>query len=257
MNFKLCAFDLDGTLLDPEGALAPEARACLAKLRLRMRVTLATGRSLASAWPYIQDLGIREPVVLYHGAVVFCPQTQKILYEARLSPVAARAALQLAKEFPVDVQLYRAVRDPRIYVGSCSATVLGFAQKEKLPVAVRSDLGALAAEGPLKLLFISSDERVLAELRAALEGVEATVVRSAPDYLEVLPPGVSKGAGLAWICTKLGIPLAEVVAVGDQESDLSMFALVGLGVAMAHAPPEVVSQADRVVRDVAELCMFL
>lgn len=257
MNFKLCAFDLDGTLLDPEGALSPGTRACLAALGRRMRITLATGRSLASAWPYIQDLGIREPVVLYHGAVVVCPQTRKALYEAHLSPAAARAALQVAGGFPVDVQLYRAVEDPRIYAGSRSSAVLGFAQKEKLPVEVRSDLGALAAEGPLKLLFMSGDDRVLAELRAALRGVEATVVRSAPEYLEVLPPGVSKGAGLAWVCRKLGIPLAEVVAVGDQESDLSMFALVGLGVAMAHAPPGVVGQADRVVRDVAELCMFL
>ncbi|MEM3658725.1 MAG: HAD-IIB family hydrolase, partial [Candidatus Hadarchaeum sp.] len=98
---------------------------------------------------------------------------------------------------------------------------------------------------------------VLDGLREALKGVEATVVRSERNYLEVLPLGVSKGAGLVWLCERLGIPLRNVVAIGDQESDVSMFEAVGLGIAMAHAPRMVVEKAKHVIRSIPELGMFL
>ena len=91
------------------------------------------------------------------------------------------------------------------------------------------------------------------ELREALKGFPAAAVRSDRNYLEVLPHGVSKGAGLAWLCEWLGIPLERVVAVGDQESDVSMFERVGLGVAMAHAPEIVRRKAQIAISAIPEL----
>jgi len=51
----------------------------------------------------------------------------------------------------------------------------------------------------------------------------------------------------------LGIPLERVVAVGDQESDVSMFERVGLGVAMAHAPEPVRRKAHITVASIPYL----
>lgn len=252
MNFELFVFDLDGTILDSNGVISPTTRLALEKIRGRARMTLATGRSLVSAKPYIKDLKICEPVILYHGAVVFCPVTQRILREVRLPSRSARTALRLAENFPVDVQLYRSVEDPQVYVRAISPEILKFAQKERLPVQVIPDLEDLAADGPLKLLFIGNG-KVLTELSLALRNLEATVVFSESNHLEVLPPGISKGASLAWLCERLGIPLTRVVAVGDQESDVPLFERVGLGVAMAHAPCMVRQKAHKIVRDILEL----
>lgn len=44
-----------------------------------------------------------------------------------------------------------------------------------------------------------------------------------------------------------GIPLGNVATIGDQESDVSTFEVVGLGVAMAHAPRTVVEEARYVI----------
>ena len=71
MKYELFAFDLDGTLLDSEGQLPLATLDFLNTLRAKARFTLVTGRSLFSARPYIEALGIEIPVVLYHGAVVF------------------------------------------------------------------------------------------------------------------------------------------------------------------------------------------
>jgi len=252
MNFELFVFDLDGTLLDNNGVISSTTRRVLEKIKGQARVSLATGRSLFSAKPYIEDLKISEPVILYHGAVVFCPVTHQVLREIRLCPQSAQTVLRLAQDFPVDVQLYRSVDDPRVYVRSISPDILKFAEKEGLPIDVVSNYEKLAQKGLLKLLFIGEKE-VLAELSMALRDAEVNVVFSEANYLEVLPPGVSKGTSLAWLCERLGIPLERVVAVGDQESDVPMFERVGLGVAMAHAPSAVRQKAHKTVQDILEL----
>lgn len=255
MNFELFVFDLDGTLLDNNGVISSTTRRVLEKIKGQARVSLATGRSLFSAKPYIEDLKISEPVILYHGAVVFCPVTHQVLREIRLCPQSAQTVLRLAQDFPVDVQLYRSVDDPRVYVRSISPDILKFAEKEGLPIDVVSNYEKLAQKGLLKLLFIGEKE-VLAELSMALRDAEVSVVFSEANYLEVLPPGVSKGTSLAWLGFVKGWefrPLERVVAVGDQESDVPMFERVGLGVAMAHAPSAVRQKAHKTVQDILEL----
>lgn len=256
MKYELFAFDLDGTLLDPEGQLPLATLDFLNTLRAKARFTLVTGRSLFSAQPYIEALGIEIPVVLYHGAVVFHTREKRVLYEARLLSSVAQKVLVVAQDFPVDVQVYRSVDDPHIYVRRISPQIKEFVKKEGLPARVIHDWGKVACGDLLKLLFIGQAE-VLLELREALKGLPATVVRSERNYLEVLPHGVSKGAGLAWLCEWLGIPLERVVAVGDQESDVSMFERVGLGVAMAHAPEPVRQAARLTVNTVPDLARYL
>lgn len=191
-------------------------------------------------------------MILYHGAVVFCPRARKPLREVHLSQEAAVFALRIAKSFPVDIQLYRSVFDEYVYVSSLSPAVVEFTQKENLPLRCVPDLLPLAKGEVLKLLFMGEAE-VLQALREALREVEATVVRSEWNYLEVLPKGISKGAGLAWLCQELGLSPERVVAVGDQESDVPMFEVAGLGVTLAHAPQAVREKADLVIPNVEEL----
>lgn len=257
MTYKLVAFDLDGTLLDSRGEVPRETLALVQELKGRLWVTLATGRSLASALPYIALLGIAIPVVLYHGALVYQVHTQNALRVLALPTETALRALALAREFPVDVQIYRSFRDPKVYVSEMSAANRTFARKENLEMVV-TDLEEVAKDAPLKLLLLGQPE-VLPAVAQALrrELPDANVIRSERDYLEVLPRGASKGEALAWLCRSMGIHPQEVVAVGDQESDLSMITWAGLGVAMAHAPKEVQALADEVIPIVRELRSLL
>jgi len=251
---RLLVFDLDGTLLDRDHRLSPDTHAALGKLSRRYPITVATGRSRASAAPFVMALGITVPVILYNGAVVYDFLTGRALHERRLAAEEARAALRIARAFPVDVEVYRDMCDPTLYVERITPRVARFQRKEKLPAREVGDLIAFLDFSPLKLLLLG-EPGVLAALQAELErGMPGiTVVRSEVDYLEVLPPGASKGAALRWLCERLGIPPRGVVAVGDQLNDLEMVRYAGTGVAMAHGPPELRRAADLVISSVAEL----
>jgi hypothetical protein len=251
---RLLVFDLDGTLLDSDHRLSPETYAALGKLSRSCWITVATGRSLASATPFIFTLGTTSPAILYNGAVVYDFLAGRALLERRLSVDEARVALTIAREFPVDVEVYRELEDPTVYVERITPRVERFLAKEGLPAREVGDLHAFLNFSPLKLLVLGNPA-VLPGLEGALwEGVPGvTVVRSELEYLEVLPRGSSKGTALRWLCAYLGIPLEEVVAVGDQLNDLEMLRYSGVGVAMAHGPAELRRAADLVISSVAEL----
>lgn len=51
--------------------------------------------------------------------------------------------------------------------------------------------------------------------------------------------GIDKGAGLARAAKELDVSLSSVIAVGNDENDISMFKVAGAGVAVANALPEV------------------
>jgi hydroxymethylpyrimidine pyrophosphatase-like HAD family hydrolase len=62
----------------------------------------------------------------------------------------------------------------------------------------------------------------------------------------ILPSGVNKATGLRTAATELGIPVAEIVGVGDAENDHSLLEACGLGVAVANAVPALKRRAELV-----------
>ncbi len=254
MLYKLFAFDLDGTLLAPDGTISAGTRVFLQVLRAQAQITLVTGRSLASAYPYILALNLTNPVVLYHGAVIWDPVSKESLVELKIPLEEARCALSALASLPVHVQVYIEPKDPTVYVTQLAPSIVQFLLKERLPAVEVQDLGNFLSCPPIKLLVIGQPKTLaLAERQLYKVTPTLSLVRSERTYLEVLPRGVSKGAGLDWLCTYLGIKWKEVVAVGDQMSDLTMIERAGLGVAMAHAPAALRKKADLVVSHVEEI----
>ena len=79
---------------------------------------------------------------------------------------------------------------------------------------------------------------MLAEAREHFRG-RAEVTVSHPQFIEFLAPGVSKGRAVRWLARRLGVPLEQSLAMGDQYNDLEMIESVGHGVAMPSAPAAV------------------
>ena len=63
----------------------------------------------------------------------------------------------------------------------------------------------------------------------------------------IVPRGIDKGTGLAAGLERLGVTVAETVAVGDDENDRAMFRVAGLGVAVANAVEALKAEADLVL----------
>ena len=259
-RYRLVVVDLDGTVRSRKLGITPGVRAAVAAARAAgVRVCVATGRMWRSAEPWVRALGADPPAILYNGGQVLDFSTGRTLYERRLPRATARAALALVRRDPnVQPHLYLA---DRVYVERPHPLTDAYAADDGLTYEVVPSLDELLEDDPHKILIIGAPERIEALGRVVrMAGLPVHAVQSEPVYLEILPPGVSKGAALQAMLDQLGIASGETIAVGDNWNDVEMIEAAGLGVAMGEAPAEVRARADYVcgtaeqdgVRDVIE-----
>ena len=71
-------------------------------------------------------------------------------------------------------------------------------------------------------------------------------------YYDIVRGGMDKGVGLADLCEKMGLTLADAVAAGDSANDVAMLKAAGLGCCMANGTPDAKAVADRIIGDVRE-----
>jgi hypothetical protein len=105
--------------------------------------------------------------------------------------------------------------------------------------------GVACRRGEVLLACSGEDESaVLEEVRRL--GLECQLIRNRAELM-VLPPGVSKGTGLAAGLAELGISVHNTIAIGDAENDHSLLACAELGVAVANAVDALKPRADIVL----------
>lgn len=86
-------------------------------------------------------------------------------------------------------------------------------------------------------------ERLERELQEKYGNV-ASIYRSEPYFIEIMPKNVDKATSLDKMLPAIGVKREETVCCGDGFNDISMIKYAGVGVAMANA--------QQVVKDVAD-----
>jgi Cof subfamily protein (haloacid dehalogenase superfamily) len=250
-DVKLVALDLDGTVMCTQGKSPVSERTKQAVFALQdagVPVTFVTGRTEDYAMPLAREFGLHTPLVTYNGARVYCPRQSRVLRESVIEPQHASAIADWLKTDDEVVACY-ITRDGRLhlYQSRCSGKP---AHDDYLFGTPRTIVESLSVEinvdGSSVSKLIVSTQRPLETEVPDTFGPVAHVVRTHPELLEVLPVGVSKGQGVLHLCEMLEIDPAQVVAVGDQDNDISTFEICGYSVAMGDAPDHVKQAATAV-----------
>jgi Cof subfamily protein (haloacid dehalogenase superfamily) len=252
-GYDLLVSDLDGTLIDGSMTLEPPLVTAFRRAAERgLAISIATGRMPAAADRYRDELGITAPVIYYNGALVRDGSGRPDLVSLTLPRGVLARAWAVFSNAPVHPIFYR---DGRLYCVEKTFEVRRYCDEEGLRVEVVDDPAGFLVLGAFIKTLLIAHPRDLDVVREELTPVVAEhgrLVRTRRDYLEIIPVTASKGAALARLAAHLGVSLARVVAVGDQENDLEMLREAGLGVAMPHAPELVRRAADRVAPGAAD-----
>jgi Cof subfamily protein (haloacid dehalogenase superfamily) len=258
LPIQLIALDLDGTLIEDELELRERTiGAVQAAVARGVSVSIVTGRMTTSALRFARRLGLIDPMVGYQGAIIRAmPAAEdgrlgRLLLHRPLAAAAAREAIVYSGSIGLSPHVNHletfiiGADDPRI--DDYSAWFGGRA-------VLVQDLAA-AIQRPVSKVISVADERIPHEVldtaRERFAG-RAEVTVSHPRFLEFLRPGVSKGAAVAWLARRAGVPLANVLAIGDQYNDVEMITTAGHGAAMPHAPAPVRAVARYVASSLAD-----
>lgn len=254
MEPKILFLDLDGTLLNSHREISPGNRAALQKaLSAGHRVVINTGRPLHSAILQNERLGLTQDgcyVISFNGGVIFDAYRNEVIYSQCLPLETAIAVTRLCNEKNVHVQTYdreKVLVEPRWD----DTQIRNYCNRILMEYRVVPDFATGLLEAPPKVLAVSETDR------SALESLQKEIPQKFPEVdtffsgvhlLEIVPKGVHKGTALKRLCDILHIPVANSVAAGDEENDLTMLRAAGVGCAMANAVPTVKASANYVTQ---------
>lgn len=244
---KLVAIDLDGTLLRDNKTISKRNKKVLAEAKQRgVKIVICTGRPLSAIEHILWDLHLfdnEDYSITFNGGLVQRNQSGEILGKISFSFAEVNRLVEIVQNhnLPIDIL--------------SDDTVLQLSSEEKswyeqanpyltfLKVTTE-ELKEYSIFNKAVSAFIP--ERIDCELNNLKKelGLDFELVKSRDMLLEFLPKGVSKAYGLKILTKKLKLTFAEVMAIGDEENDLSMIKVAGLGVAMANAVQKIKNLAD-------------
>lgn len=236
---SLVVTDVDGTLVTRDKVLTPRAIAAVERLhRDRIGFSICSSRPPFGLRMMIEPLALKLPFGGYNAGSIVEPELPDLpVVEQRLIPPdAAWRAVDMFREHGVDCWVFSGnqwlIANPHgDHVDRELRTI-----KTPPTIVAAFEAAHFAAVG--KIVGPSEDHPLIARLtdlmQAALAG-QANVARSQPYYCDVIPPGVDKGRLVELLAERLGVPLAEVLVLGDMENDIEMFRKAGFAVAMGNA----------------------
>jgi Cof subfamily protein (haloacid dehalogenase superfamily) len=261
----LIALDVDGTVLTPDGSIAPSTRDAVAAARKGgVRVLLASSRGPIALERIQAGLGLRDEWFIgFQGALVGrrTDDGLGVLAETRIPDSAAREVEARALALNLSIGRYAGLE---WHVPVLTEVI----RREAAATGEHPVERAVEAPGPgsspHKLAAIAAGEHQSGALLTLAEQLpaEVTGTLSHPLFLEITAAGVDKGSGLRALAAHLGVSRARTAAVGDGPNDLGLFAAVGRSIAMGQATAEVrgaagwtttSNSADGVARALAHL----
>jgi len=241
--YRLLALDLDGTLLNSALRLSdPNAEAVRAAMERGVQVVLATARFYGIALRTASRLDVQTPLICSNGALVKRPDGHELLH-LDLDLDLAREVTTLGDER--GWEMFTTIGDTT-YMQMRPGII-----PERLPgglkIADRQSDHIQEAPPTCVLVFGEDAVNEIAEsFLPAYEGRAGFSINrptNSPHYVILTHPEANKAHALEIVVKDLAIAPEETIAMGDSESDIGMFRLAGLGIAMRNSPDEVKREA--------------
>ncbi len=248
----MVALDLDGTILDSRGKIAPGVKEAITAARQQgVVVTIATGRRLLSTQPIAEELGLNLPLVVHNGAVVLDPWSGALLEHLPLKTAQAELAVELGREHHLAAIVADNFLESEYFFYDDPSKDAEIHKLASQSITRVESLLPLAIKEPLKVMFVDSQEkirRLLEPLKKALAAEAKTIVygeETTPTWgIEIFHKACSKAHGVEVLARHYGFGPEEILAVGDDFNDLEMVEYAGIGVAMGNGVAALRAAAD-------------
>jgi hypothetical protein len=210
MKVRAFAVDVDGTLTAEEGGVDLEAASVLANVqRMGYPVVLVSGRSGWELLALSINLGLSRVVVGENGGVTVFRS-------------------------PLSIRLWADNTQPTLAYEYLSERIDGLVLRDTFPRFTEV------------VLERTMDVDIL---RKELDGsgIKVKVLDSGYAF-HITNVGVDKSLGLSKVLQQMKVSPEEVVAIGDSETDVPMFNLVGYGIAVGNSDTAARATAKHAVR---------
>ncbi|OLN22075.1 phosphatase [Domibacillus antri] len=262
---KLIAIDMDGTLLSSRNEISPEnIKAIKAAQSKGIEVVIATGRAQFDAAKLVKDAGLSTWIISANGATIHDKDgtrvqsisiskedTEEILtyfiehgfyYEVfsdhtLYSPNNGRELLN------IEIDRIKTANPNADFAEMEEAAERQFSQEPFEFVATYKDILEQTDQYYNLLAFSFHDEKLQKAWDRYADREDLTLTASASRVFDIMHRDVSKGNAVQKLADQFGIEQQDVMAIGDNFNDVSMFKIAGTSVAMGNELDGVKEQA--------------
>lgn len=252
MNQKVLVLDIDGTLTNSKKEITEATKAALWDAMDRgHKVMLASGRPTPGMRRYEDELKLQEKggyLLSYNGARVIDCKSNEVVFQQILPREMIPELYAFAKEHGMGLISY--LKDTVLSAFEPDEFVELEAKINGLPIRVVENFVEFIDFDVNKCLMTAPGEQAAIfekELQAKFEG-KASIYRSEPFFVEIMPMNVDKAASLDKVLPLIGKKQEDTICCGDGFNDMSMIRYAGLGVAMDNAQPAVKEVADYITK---------
>ncbi|WP_160719056.1 Cof-type HAD-IIB family hydrolase [Bacillus sp. USDA818B3_A] len=222
VDIKLVALDMDGTLLNNQGQVSKANREAIKAAKDKgIYVVLSTGRSILTVRDHADDLELTSYLVTVNGSEVW-NEKRELVERNLVNTEHIQWMWDLSKQHKTR---FWAINSEKTWHNEMPEDLHKW-EWLKFGFTIDDDM---------------TRELVLKEL---ISRGEFELTNSTLKNIEVNATGINKARGLSVVCSKLGIEMENVMAVGDSRNDLMMIQEAGLGIAMGNAQDIVKETAD-------------
>lgn len=254
-KYKWCVCDMDGTLLNSQGAISEENEKALKKLQDRgLEVIIASGRTDLMVKSFIKQLGLTGSVISSNGGLIRNIRTGEVLYSKLIEKSVVREILIYCEENKVDFLLYTL---DMVYGNKRNPLMVKYenrneelAENMKAPLAYLQNISEIDNLDVLKVLLVCREqpERIVELEKYFSKNERITAVSSAVGLLDIMASNISKGNALKILAAKMDIDLNHIIAFGDNYNDAEMLKCVGMPIAVENAVEEIKPHAKHITK---------
>ena len=249
MEYRMIFSDMDGTLLESDTQISEKNKKAIASvIEKGIEFTIATGRGIFGVKPFLKELnliGRKGYVVCQNGGTVYNLTDMSLSISHTFLPETIKKTVLFARTLDLEINYY----DNHSFIAE-RITEGTKAYCEVMGVKINLLEEPLNYEGTFTKALISGNHEKLLLVQEIIKETthgEIDSFFSNDIYLEVVKHGVNKGNSMVEISKQSGIPLEQIIAVGDGGNDISMIEKAGLGIAVANASENVKEIADVVL----------
>lgn len=261
-KYKIVASDLDGTLLNKEQTVSEENFRAISEMnRLGVEFVPTTGRGMNE----IDRSLINSPDIRYiitsNGAVLFDKNIGKPLLTRYVSKDSVHLILEALRPYNVFIAVHEGGTtyfDKNKYnpefMNLCGIDAYYGHILSQHAEAVEDFESFLLSSDEMELIciFFEPDKGARTCKQIFEDSGKLCAANPHANYLEVYSSEAGKGKTLAAFAEKLGVDIADVIAVGDSNNDSTMIQEAGLGLAVANACDALKELADQTICDHSE-----
>lgn len=237
-SIKLLISDIDGTIIQDREPFPDKLVHAVKKLQnAGIKFTFASGRLPCNIDPYLEKICISMPVVACNGALVY--NGKRILEEKTFAVGLLKDLINIADKKEMTV-LY-AISGKEY----CNKDTIDTIQKRKQrgfyhPIRELTEKDMNELQVNKVNIFAGSKGENIDIFEEEIEKLKGNLLftRYGQEGLEIVTSGVNKATGVKMISEFLNIKPQEIAAIGDNENDIEMLELVGVGAAVENSVKE-------------------